>query len=471
MAVLLSSAPHQRNRERVAKLAVGLSLFFAFMVSLMFGLRTALVVMGYTLFLMPFLVAMVDSGFLGTFRAGGALDELRQTRMDNWSMVDGTVEQTLRWSIGPVLKITAVLSLLALAVTRPGLDRMLGLQKAFLWAPVAILLFWICGYLTQLMSSFSLDGGGTGMGATVAICFSPFLLVVLWWVSPLRTADPLQHCLLMVCGVLAAGTLARIFSALAVARVEHFERSVAKVKKIFGTRNRNFKPWNDNPIVMRECARDAGRIPGGRLGYLADRYSLALSLAVVPTFMALGFLSVQQGNTLPPAAWLVVVSVYFLVHPTRAAARISTALVEERERRTLESLAVTPMGREDFVDGWAQVGWVPRQQENLLAIPFFIWLGTLCQVHWACLLLVPAVLAINCVMGSYLGFALGTWAPSRRESSGDFGVFVAFGCLVTISVMGCVMGYHPALIACCLLAFSWFLKSLARNVSLGLVSY
>ena len=472
MAVLMSTRAQGKARHRVFKLSCGLSLFFALLAALMFGPRGGYFSGVVTLWILPLLIALVDARFLATFRAAGALEELQQTRLTASDMVDGTVAQSLRWSIQPLLKAQALFLVGALLLSRPGLDRLLLVQKALMWAPIAVFLFWIFGYMAQMVAAYG-DGGGSGMtsAALAPLCILPLAFALLAGAF----GTPLQKAAVYITAALAVGVVSRLLAVWAAGRGQQFAKSVAAAKqaKRAGARNTHLRPWSDNPIVVRECARDAARVGGGWLGYFAERYMLALCCAVIPVSALL--FAVELGIRIPQGArssglWLAFAGLYFLVHPTRTAGRISTALVEEREKGTLESLAVTPLGREEFVDGWAEVGWRPRYQENLLAVPLLFFLGHWCGVSWALLILVSMLYFINSVAGAYLGFALGTWAPSRSESSGDFGVIVVFGCALAISIMGCLMGYSPLVIGVCLVALSAGLAHWARNLSLALVS-
>lgn len=452
MTVMLSARHRRRGVDRLLLLSLIMSAFIGSGAGVFLGFFSGVMVAaGCQLVFYPLLRAQADAGTLLAFRNGKVMEDVRQTRLTPWEMIDGTTFHTMNTVLIPGLTCSGLWLVLALLAAPAGWKQVLAVTAAVVWFPVLVLLTWAQAYLSQMMAAWANDSGSTPIGGVLALILGPLLLSFPVGLSYLAHLDLYTAAGIFIVSVFWVASLSRLFAGIGLAQADQLEHTIKAVKRPFVTRNRAVRPWNDNPIVMRECARDSANIAGGWLGLFLNRFVLAICLGLIP-LLVVEFLLLQGAPRPEPALWLFLAAVYYLVQPTRAAARISNAMTEEREKRTLESLAVTRISTEEYVDGWAQVGWWPRAEENLLAVPCFAMLGYLCQVPFSLVFPLCLLLPLNAVAAAYLGFAVGVYAPSRHESGGDVGVFATFLITLMVAAGFIYFGYSNLLMAVWLLA-------------------
>lgn len=404
-------------------------LFLGWLVKPWMGLVAAAL---SSLLVVPFVRAQGDSTILAQFLHGGSYDEIRTTRLTAWEMLDAITCHSMLC----VLRLSPWLALIGIGLTwlnsPPGWVRYGALGLAVAWLPAMVLASWAQAYLSQMMAVLSHSSwpGSVALGAVLA-CVLPGVLTAPWVLVLFLNEKTASAVLLLVAGCFWMAGLARLLAGLALERgvpEAWSQRQAQPSSQPLWPR-----PWSENPIVVRECAREAGRSPEGVASVLAGTLGLGVALVYLIPAVSYGFF---QGRLLAsPLYWYIVLGFLFLLQPTRAASRITGAIAEERDKRTLEALAVTPLGREEFITGWIQIGCFPRLLELAVAAPGLLILGSGAGVplDWTALALF--LTAVNIWAGAMIGLALGLWATSRRHAIGDMAVFVyvLFGATVTLA--------------------------------------
>lgn len=463
----------RQSRKGVDKLTVG-SMVLAGLLGLgAAGLEGPAVGLGATavalLVLFPFLRAQADAGLLVSLRNGGVLDELRQTRMTSWEMVDGTTWHTMRSVLRPGLSLGVILTALAFAAAPNLYWQPVVVGAAFAWFPAAILLTWALAYFSQMLAAWTHHDRGTSTQLVgLMIVLGPLVPAIPIGLMLASNGATLAGASVLVCCCFWMASLSRLYAGIGLDSADRVHQVIEAVnRRLTVTRNQWVKAWNDNPIVIRECARDGGRTPGGLFGAVMSTYGAAVALAVVP-FWTIPLFDLSLGT----AGWIWMASygVFYLIQPARAASRVSGAMVEEREKRTLESLAVTRLSTEEFVDGWAEVGWRPRLVECLAAIPAFFLMGQMAGIDPALLIPSMPLLVLNVLMGAYLGFAVGVVAPSRTEAGGDLAVLLMMGMSLAVAAGFLSMGRGPLEIFVWLYLAGGASVALARSIALKRLS-
>jgi len=417
-------------------ICVAAGLFLGWLVKPWMGLVAAAL---SSLLVVPFVRAQGDAAILSSFLHGGSYDEIRTTRLTAWEILDAiTCHTMLR-----VLRLSPWLALVGIGLTwlntNPGWDRYGALGLAAAWLPAMVLAAWAQAYFSQMMAVLSHSGwpGSAGLGAVLA-CILPGAVSAPWILLLFMRERTLGAVLALLAACFWMAGLARLFAGLALERgapAVWARRTPTGPQPAPGSRRPLWpRPWSENPIVVRECAREAGRSPLGVLSVLAAMLGLGIALVYLLPLVSYGLF---KGRLLAsPLYWYAVLGFLFLLQPTRAASRITGAIAEERDKRTLECLAVTPLGREDFIAGWVQIGCYPRWLELAVVAPGLLWLGMQAGVPAATLLLGLGLTAVNVWAGAMLGLALGLWATSRRHAIGDMAVFVyvLFGATVTLAL-------------------------------------
>ncbi|MCA9797035.1 MAG: hypothetical protein KC910_34735, partial [Candidatus Eremiobacteraeota bacterium] len=206
--------------------------------------------------------------------------------------------------------------------------------------------------------------------------------------------------------------LARYLCLVGIERLPGLHSRVEQAgRKLLGTRRNPFiLPFSQNPVVARECRRDAARTPMGLVGWLLLRHN------VVWVCLAASYYLLTPGNvaTANNGFWVVLVGMS-IIQFMRAARRNLGAVVTELEQKTLDSLQTTNLRHTEYVDGWLAVGTVPCWLQNLvMTVPLTVLAieGKVGLTHavlgWLAFMLMPA-----------FGAALGLYssvASSRAET-------------------------------------------------------
>lgn len=418
-------------------ICVAAGLFLGWLVKPWMGLVAAAL---SSLLVVPFVRAQGDAAILSSFLHGGSYDEIRTTRLSAWEMLDAITCHTM---LG-VLRLSPWLALVGLGLTylcsTPGWERSGALGLAAAWLPALVLAAWAQACLSQMMAVLSHSSwpGSAALGAVLA-CVLPGAVAAPWILLLFLRQHTTSAVLALLAGCFWMAGLSRLLAGLALEKgapagwsrrppPESAPGKPAARPPLWP------RPWSENPIVVRECAREAGRSPLGVLSVLAATLGLGVALVYLVPLISYGLF---KGRLLAsPLYWYAVLGFLFLLQPTRAASRITGAIAEERDKRTLECLAVTPLGREEFISGWIQIGCFPRLLELAVVTPVLWWLGIEAGVPPFTLVLGVALTAVNIWAGAMIGLALGLWATSRRHAIGDMAVFVyvLFGATVTLAL-------------------------------------
>lgn len=473
MVLLLDSRRARRGLDRYLLASILFSLLAGVGLSVVLSPLTGVAVAGICLLaLFPFFRAQADASAIVSFRNGGGMEDIRQTKLSPWDMLDGTTYHTMHKILYPGLSMGVIMVCLTVALSPNSFVLWSAMPLALAFFPAMVLVVWAQAYFAQMMAAWTLDNEATTLQFTaVSTVILPVVLAFPLALSNFSNGRALAGALVLILSTFWVACLSRLFAGFGLSRGDQVHRVFNKVRQEMLTRNETIKPWNDNPIVMRECARDAGRVGGGAAGAWAHYNWMAVLLAVVPTCV---LMSVRAETTdtvlLSEWTWVLCFCVYYILQPARAASRISGAMTEERERRTLESLAVTPMTIQEFVDGWAEVGWFHRIRENRLAAPAFLLMAWLCGFPVTLAIALMPLLFINSIMGSYLGFAIGVLAPNRQESGGDVAVFLTLGVSLAIAAGFIYNGYTWLAALLWLYGISFLCLYLARSLGVRSVS-
>ena len=173
----------------------------------------------------------------------------------------------------------------------------------------------------------------------------------------------------------------------------------------------------ENPIVYREWSRESKVIPG-RLGLFVSRYGVTALLVLFWSFFACSM--AHQSGLRAQLYMLVALGLLLVIQPFRAAVRVGGASLEEKFKATGEMVRLTQITPQEFVDGWARVGFDSRLRETLGLAPVCLGSFYFSQYHtvlqsgstlvstnffYLSFLWLITVLAFT-VFGAYLGVAL-----------------------------------------------------------------
>lgn len=425
----------RRARQGLDKLMVGSVALAALLggpVALYEGPALGLAAAGAVLLIVfPFLRAQADAGLLVSLRNGGCLEELRQTSITSWEMVDGTTWHTLQGLVKPGLAIGVVATCLAWTLITNPYWRPVAVGAAIAWFPTMLLLAWAQAYFSQMLAAWAQqEGSGWTQLLGFLVVVGPLVPAVPIGLLLFAQGDAVHAAEVLIGCCIWTASLSRLGAGVGLAQADRVHQAIKSRNLRKTTRNPWVAPWSDNPIVVRECARDGGRRAGGLLGLVLAENLAAVCLAWLP-WVLVGTIAPDS-----PLQWWVFVfcfGAFYLVQPTRVASRVGGAMVQERERRTLETLAVTRLSTAEFVDGWAQVGWRPRLIESVVALPMFAALGLMCHLRASEFLPALPLLLVNLFAGAYLGFAIGVVAPNRMEASGDVAVLLMLGMTLAVA--------------------------------------
>lgn len=337
--------------------------------------------------------SMSDAGTLHQLLIGGAWREIRLSRLHSSQVVAGILGDGLRhqalWAILPAGLILATvpghgldwLALLTVGSTLASLMGQLSVVQRIIPRP-------------SLTPPQAIASVGVAMLIILASAW------ISWWVLSVPAL---------------AGVAALLWMLTSNALDQIPEGHMAAPEIVVARRWGSWVPWNENPIVARECARESWRLGGGWLPALAYFLGWGCLLTALPVgYLGLTYWSegawpvwVSANGTMLLTAYVLLAG---LIQSMRSAQRVFRALAEERDRQTLDLLVVTSLDPVDFVDGWAQVGYSTRQLELALVslgcmFTAFSWgppLTNLALIAYAGLVGVGL-----CAAGSYAGLLLG----------------------------------------------------------------
>lgn len=357
----------------------------------------------------PWLAFRVDAALLLSFRSGRCFEEILGTPTTSSEVVDGVLLHTTR-----SLLIIAAPALAALAMILPFTPaevRGAWVLAGALWAAACLATVLAISILIILFASWS-EGGedlnlllAAALGATL-LPAAGLVALGFWW----DVASPGGMALVG----LALGWLVGVGRALGLHGFAHFY-DLARwqrrfVRSLAGGGARSSLSWSQNPLVLRECRREARGVPGPLL--LLARHAPVLPAAVL--LVAPAHLDLGLGLDGAEPWWLgLTLATAFLT--LRAAGRTLDLLVEEREGRTWETLLGTRLGFPELLEGLAQVGWVPRAVDGLLLSPLAVWLGLQAGVG-ADAVAAPILLALAPVAGAWSGLSASA-SGERRDAS------------------------------------------------------
>jgi hypothetical protein len=337
--------------------------------------------------------AMSDAGTLQQLLIGGAWREIRLSRLHSSQVVSGILGDGLKhqmlWAILPTCLILG-------AMPGHGLD-WLGLLAT------GSLLASLVGQLSVVQRIIPKPT----LTPPQAIGFVAAAMVVV------MASGWLSWTLLSLPAVAGVAALLWLLTSNALDQIP--EGHMAAPEIVAARRWGSWVPWNENPIVARECARESWRLGGGWITAAAYFLGWGLVLTALPVgYLGLTYWSegdwpvwVRANGTLLLSAYVLVAG---LIQSMRSAQRVFRALAEERDRQTLDLLVVTSLDPVDFVDGWAQVGYSTRQLEMALislACMFtaFTWGPSLTQLS---LIAYSGLVGVGlCSAGAYAGLLLG----------------------------------------------------------------
>lgn len=336
---------------------------------------------------------------------------------------------------------------------------------AFLvWLPTVTLLTWSGSYLAQQLSMWNTQLRDSNLGTladlmaglTTAVPAAFSLLTALittFWLPAVGVPA-----LLIYLGFTVG--LARYLCLVGLERLPGLHSRVEQAgRKLLGTRrNPYIRPFSQNPVVARECQRDAARIPLGLFGWLFFRHNVVWLFCLLLCLMGAPANAIQSQEFF----WLLLTGLAF-IQAMRAARRTLGAVVTELEQKTFDALQTTNLRHTEYVDGWLAIGTVPVWLQNLVLSVPLVGLAVQGQVApdqallaWLAMMLMPA---FGAALGLYASVASSRAETHQRLSnavvfSGVLGsvlfVWLAMQTIQTIS------GTMVALFICTFLTLGFF---------------
>jgi len=347
--------------------------------------------------------SMSDAAMLFQMVIGGAWREIRLSRLRPSQVVLGILrhglEQQLIWGVGPALLISGLAGFTYGLAWFWGL--VLGSILASLMGMLSVVQRWVG---RPRMTRLQLAGVLTGLLVMVILSQEISLGVL---------AFPLHALVTFALGCLVSDALERIP-----------EGHLMPTEVLGEPRQRRWLPFSENPIVARECARESVHLGNSALSTLIHFAGWGLLLASLPAaYMGLTYWAAgEQWPAWVKSSAAAYLSAYVLLaglfQAVRAAVRVFRALGEERDRQTLDLLVVTALDPEDFVDGWAAVGYTTRQLEMSILIVASLGLAFCWQpplVDLALVLYSGLLGWLFCQAGAYCGLVLGFRHCAREK--------------------------------------------------------
>lgn len=393
-------------------------------------LRTFLYVLAFMMALIvPLVQLAADASLLVGLRRSGSLDDLLLTRTPASEIVD----QVAAYSVQAVLRMGAAVLvpvLVGLLLVVPAGQRAGVLWGSLLWLPGVALLVWAGSMLVQAVVAWSSDADDTlPVMAVLALPVVAGLVLLLRQVAAFAGADQYAQASGLAAALLAAvGLTGRWLASRGLGRAGR--GAVCRPRR--GGPRTALRSGPENPIVMREVARSRGaRFPGGRFRLVSTglRFWLpGVGLALLGVqLVASGFLG-----------GFLLLGLLGFVQPVRASLSTLGAVLQERDRCTLETMALTGITPRDFVDGWARAALVPLLLETTILLLLASLFGGAAGPLVGVALVAAGLLDLFLKMagGAYLGLVVSGYARARRDAVvvlllcwvfGSVGLAIVFG--------------------------------------------
>ncbi len=180
--------------------------------------------------------------------------------------------------------------------------------------------------------------------------------------------------------------------------------------------------FSANPIVFRERCSERQR--SGLMGVAFWRHGL--TTLVVTAIGLASYQALHSWFSLAGVLWTALLT-FFLIQTLRAAFHTVGALVDERERGSLEALLQTTLSGRDWVLGWALVGFVPRALENLVASLLLVGVAELGSLSGERFLLCGLILMAFTLAASVAGVYASAASSFRHDACDRLGVELTSG--------------------------------------------
>lgn len=168
------------------------------------------------------------------------------------------------------------------------------------------------------------------------------------------------------------------------------------------------------PIMAREWLRDSVGLPGGIPTMLALNL---VSLPVLLLWLDGGGASVMSAANQETLLVGMPLLALLTVGTVRAASRTLDGCMVEREAKTVELVTTTRLTTQEYLEGMAMVGWIPRVAEVLVSlavlVPFWIMAGLPLTAPF----LLTLAVAVAMPLASYLSLLCVPAGANRRESA------------------------------------------------------
>lgn len=379
----------------------------------------------YHFFVWPFLVGALVGGPLRqlvkdasvhtTLFHGRCYGDVLTSQLKSSEIVDGVARHSLFTIARQQLPAVALGGAL-LALGYPAYSLTV-VKVVCIWTPLMLLLTWSSSYLAQQLSISngllkssalgslvdSLMGLATGLPAGIAM--------VGCWISWMVTGQMVVPGLFLLLYIAVTAGLSRRLAILGLDRLPLAWQKAEQAGKKLVPRRRNpfVRNFVDNPVVARETARDAARLPFGLLGWLLGRHWPVCLLGWLLFYFGLP----NHHGEGEGFFWLGVLTVAGLEWYL-ASRRTLNAVVDEVEKGTLDSLLTTCLKVEEYVDGWWMVGALPRMLQSLVLLAMLWPLGLKGEVNFVMMALAALLLLGLPAMGSMLGL-YASLAANRKE--------------------------------------------------------
>lgn len=353
-----------------------------------------------------------DASLHASLLNGRCYSEILGTLAKPSALIDGVARHSAR-AVLAGWKWALAVALVGMLAGAPPLAM---LVASLIWVPTVTLLTWSGSYLAQQLSMWNTQLRDTNLGTladlmaglTTAVPAAFSLLTALstiFWLPAVGVPA-----LLIYLGFTVG--LARYLCLVGLERLPGLHsRAEQAGRKLLGNRRNLFiRPFSQNPVVARECQRDAARIPLGLFGWLLFRHNVVWCFGLLLYLMG----PPANANQAQDFFWLLLTGLAF-IQALRAARRTLGAVVTELEQKTFDALQTTNLRHTEYVDGWLAVGTVPIWLQNLVLTVPLCALAAQGQLEpvaallaWLALMLMPA-----------FGAALGLYASvasSRAET-------------------------------------------------------
>ncbi len=383
-----------------------------------------------------------DAALHASLFGGRCYDEVLGTRVRSTEIVDQIALHSVTRCLQASARWVALIAILWCLLS-PGwaLQVLLG---AVAWFPLVAAFVLPTSYLAQQLTIYNsqLKNGAAGSLIDSLLSLATVgpmcLLLLVAFIASMFHNFPLTFA-----SCLAYLTLGILVSRrMAIAGIERLpkvrERVQALSRRWLGVRRNPFVfAWSQNPIVVRERARDAGRIPGHFLGALifqAPLFFAGLLFAWYFDAHEVAFIS-------DSGPFYSVLFLFGLVQFVFASRRASGAIVSEVVSQTMEPMQNTRLHAREFLFGWLQVAAVPRMFENVLIfIPLYYAFGAKSiSVGMAalCGLIFVALPMVGAALGLLASYAINREKAARAHS--ELMMATLFGWFAVASVAGATM--------------------------------